>query len=186
MPIAHYEHVERQQIKAVFLGKRTHRAALHVPFKGRPNGKTLCIIGQNPSYAGEQYADKTILFLERFVFETRTDVGSILMLNLYSRIDTTKSKRTGLVTAESERHLRSAIATHDEFLVVFGQLKNQRAYRFRERVAALRPLFEGKTVSKFDIDTSYAAHPGNKLITYSRFSLGLAPYDFSDAGQAVP
>jgi hypothetical protein len=177
-PVEHFEHVDQPRIEALFLGQGQHRASLRLPFKGRPHGKTLCIIGQYPSYAGQQYADKTIHFLERFVFETRTDVGSILMLNLYSRIDTTKSRRTGPITASSERHLRSVIAEHDEFLVVFGQLKNERAYRFRERAAALRPLFEGKTVSKSG--TGYAAHPGNKLITYSRFGLGLAPYDFSD------
>ncbi len=172
--------MDQPRIEAVFLGQGKHRATLRLPFKGRPRGKTLCIIGQNPSYAGEQHADKTIHFLERFVFENRADVGCILMLNLYSRIDTTKSKRTGLITADSERHLRSAIAAHDEFLVVFGQLKNQRAYRFRERAATLRPLFAGKTICKFGVGTPYAAHPGNKFITYSRFGLGLDPYDFSD------
>ena len=101
-------------------------------------------------------------------------------LNLFSLIDTKKNGSAKASTARSDRLLRDAIRDHDEFLIVFGKLGTQGAYRFKDR--ALRDLFLGKIVHRIDIGEriDYAPHPGNRRITYSRFDHPLAVYDFVD------
>ena len=69
-----------------------------------------------------------------------------------------------------------------EFLVLFGKLRNQRQYRFRDRATELRSHFAGKVVLKIDIGTPYAPHPGNRQIHYSNLSFGVSPYEFADLG----
>ena len=100
--------------------------------------------------------------------------------NLYSLVDTRKDQRLAPTTAESDRYLKKAIVDHDEFLIIFGKLKRQGVFTFRERAIELLPFFRGKSVNKMDIGTPYAPHPGNRTITYSRCDIPLAPHDFSD------
>lgn len=151
---------------------------LHLPFLDRPSGKTLCVVGQNPSLANAVHADKTVQFIEKFVFERLPHISKILMLNLYSRIDTKKDKTAAPNDPICDLALRKAIVEHNEFLVVFGKLKNERTYRFRDRAAELSPLFAGKIVHKIDIGTLYAPHPGNPKICYSNLSCSVTRYDF--------
>ena len=151
---------------------------LHLPFLDRPSGKTLCVVGQNPSLANADHADQTVHYIERFVFERFPHVSKILMLNLYSRIDTKKDKTATPNDPICDLALRKAIAENNEFLVVFGQLKNQHVYRFRERAAELSTLFAGKIVHKIDIGAPYAPHPGNPKICYSNLSFGITSYEF--------
>jgi hypothetical protein len=151
---------------------------LHLPFLDRPFCKTLCVVGQNPSLANADRADKTVQYIERFVFERLPHIGKILMLNLYSRIDTKKDQTAAPNDPICDLELRKAIAENNEFLVVFGQLKNQGVYRFRDRAAELSNLFAGKVVHKIDIGTLYAPHPGNPKICYSNVSFGITPYEF--------
>lgn len=179
MKVPHFEHVDSSRIQARFSSCNLHRATLLIPFKGRTEGKRLCIVGQNPSAANEQYADKTIQFLERYVYEKLLEYNQILMLNLYSRVDTKKTESCEVNHDECETLLHEAIALNTDFLFVFGKLKNQRAYKFPERVRELQPLFEGKNLYKLDIQTAYAPHPGNRAIYYHNTDLTLAPYAFS-------
>jgi hypothetical protein len=178
--VPHYEMVNLANIRAEFFSDMQHRATLHIPFAERAGDRTLCIIGQNPSNADERNADKTVNFLERYVFEKLPKYSQILMLNLYSRIDTKKSETSELNHSYCEYLLQEAICKHQDFLVVFGALKNQGAYCFPSRVNDILPLFDGKNVFKFDIGTNYAPHPGNPKILYCNLNIKLARYDFSD------
>lgn len=180
MTVPHFHEVDLTRTHAVFSADAQHRSLLRLPFLSRPDGRTLCVVGQNPSYANTQNADKTVRYIEELVFDRLPLVGQILMLNLYSRIDTTKDKTTNPNDQDCDRALRQAILENDAFLVVFGKLKNQRVYRFRDRAAELRKLFAGKTVLKIDLGTAYAPHPGNWKIRYSNYSFGIRDYDFSD------
>lgn len=178
--IRHFDKVELDGIQAQFFADRQHRATLLIPFVDRKTGRTICVIGQNPSEADEQNADKTIRYLEQYIFERLPQYDRMLMLNLYSRVDTRKIEASNLNHQSCEQVLRSSIAAHQDFLMVFGQLKNQRSYRFPERVRELKPAFEGKRVHKLDIGTTYAPHPGNSAILYHNFVPEIAPYDFGD------
>ena len=171
MKVPHFEHVDSSRIQAKFSSCNRHRATLLIPFHGRNEGKRLCIVGQNPSAANEHHADKTINFLERYVFEKLHEYNQILMLNLYSRIDTKKIEASEVNHDECDVLLRDAIASNNDFLFVFGKLKNQRANKFSERVRELQPLFKGKATYKLDIKTAYAPHPGNRAIYYHNTNL---------------
>ena len=69
--------------------------------------------------------------------------------------------------------------------MVFGDLRNERAYKFPERARALQPLFVGKNVYKFDVGVAYAPHPGNRRILYHNYSVSLVKYDFGDLAPAI-
>lgn len=178
MTIPHYDKVDISQIEAVFSSDSEHRSMLHLPFLDRPSGKVLCVVGQNPSLANADYADKTIRYIEMFVFERMPHIGKIVMLNLYSRIDTKKDKTAAPNDPNCDLALRKAIAENNEFLFIFGELRNKRVYRFSDRAAELSKLFTGKTIHKIDIGATYAPHPGNPKICYSNLSFGITRYDF--------
>lgn len=180
MLVPHFEQVDLARVEAVFTRDGQHRARLKIPFLLRESGRTLCIVGQNPSKANAEFADRTIRFLERFVFERMQGFGQILMLNVYSRIDTPKKCTDNLNDEDCECALRDSIRDNNEFLMAFGKLKNEGAYRFPDRASELRPLFKGKDVYKFDIGADFAPHPGNPKILYRNFDVGIASYNFSD------
>ncbi|TFZ05660.1 DUF1643 domain-containing protein [Ramlibacter henchirensis] len=176
-PVPHFEQVDLERVRAVFVRGRTHRALLKIPFRHRPPASTLCLVGQNPSDAGEEHADKTVRYLERYVHERLPQYGAMLMLNLYTRVD--KRKEFGDVEhPQADRILRCAIRRHQDFLFVFGQLKNEGKYRFPERLRQLQPLFIGKNLLQFDLATDFPPHPGNAKILYSKLDVGLKPFLF--------
>ena len=61
-----------------------------------------------------------------------------------------------------------------------GKLRNQRSYKFPERMRTLRPLFAGKNVYKFNVGVDYAPHPGNRAILYRNAEIPLIRYNFAD------
>lgn len=182
MNIKHYEKVDQDKItiekEKVLL--EDHRYQLLIPFKNRKRTKTLCVIGQNPSCADDKTADKTICYLEKYVYEKMTDVGQIMMLNLYSLIDTKKVRVEQIDNEKNEKWLLEQIGKHHDFLIVFGQLKNKKAFRFREAAKMLHPVLQGKHLLKIDIGTLYAPHPGNPKLLYSNINVGLNAYEFLD------
>ena len=182
MIIEHYEKVDLDNItietEQILLER--HRYHLTIPFKDRKSAKTLCVIGQNPSCADAKVADKTIRYLEKYVYEKMTDVGQIMMLNLYSLIDTKKVRVGRINNEENEKRLLEQIGKHHDFLIVYGQLKNKKAFRFRDSAKTLQPLLHGKNLLKFDIGTLYAPHPGNRKIYYNNLNVGLSAYKFLD------
>jgi hypothetical protein len=52
-----------------------------------PTGKTVCVVMQNPSYAGEDVADKSVQFMEKVVFQKGlaefTDVRRLIVVNQF-------------------------------------------------------------------------------------------------------
>lgn len=183
--IRHFDKVELDGVHAEFFADRQHRATLLIPFVERKTGRTICVIGQNPSEADEKNADKTIRYLEQYIFEKLPQFDRMLMLNLYSRVDTRKKETLNLNHQTCEQVLRSSIAAQQDFLMVFGQLKNQRSYRFQERVRELRPMFAGKRIYKLDIGTKFAPHPGNSAIFYRNFAPKITSYDFGDVTNLI-
>lgn len=176
-PVPHYEAVDLDGLRAIFVRGRTHRALLKIPFRDRPPGPTLCVVGQNPSDAGENHADKTVRYLERYVHSKLPQYAGMLMLNLYTRVDKRK-ELCDVAHSQADRILRCAIRAHQDFLFVFGKVKNQRAYRFRDRLAELEPLFPGKNILQLDLGTDYPPHPRNSQILYQNFDVALKPFRF--------
>ncbi len=66
-----YEHIDGVEVTAQFSqeGDKRFRYRLEINLvDAPPNGKSVCAVMQNPSYAGEDVADKSVQFLEKVVF----------------------------------------------------------------------------------------------------------------------
>lgn len=178
--VPHFEYVDLQNVRSCFFDERSHRAYLKIPFLGDRGTRTLCVIGQNPSAADEREADKTIRYLEELVFSRLPEYRQIIVLNLYSQVDTSKTEDAPPLHLECARIFGGILADESDFLVVFGKLENRRHYKFQDRAREIEPLLRSKRVFKLDVGTLYAPHLGNSKIIYSNYNLGFAPYTFSD------
>lgn len=178
--VYHFAKVDIENIKVKFTNDLNHRAFLEIPFLNRKTENTLCIIGQNPSSAGKEFADRTILYLEKFVYEKLPKYSKIVVINLYSRIDTNKNNNEDLLREECTKYFDKIIDQHHDFLIVFGQLKNDRAFKFVDKARELRLKLIGKNIYKLDIGSDYAPHPRNKKIFYGNYSYSLVKYNFED------
>ena len=185
-PVPHYEYVDLPNVESRFFDERTHRAYLKIPFLGDRGTQSLCIIGQNPSAADEHEADSTIRYLEELVFLRHAKYRQIIVLNLYSQVDTSKTADAPALHPECAKIFEGITADESDFLVVFGKLKNHRHYRFQDRAREIEPLLRSKHVFKLDIGTPYAPHPGNPKFIYSNFNLDFSQYTFSDIKNGNP
>ncbi|MBS3911248.1 MAG: DUF1643 domain-containing protein [Hydrogenophaga sp.] len=170
--VLHSEQIDLASVRAEFFDNRRHRGSLFLPFSQR-TGRTLCIIGQNPSDADERCADKTIRYLENLIYDTQPQYGALLVLNLYSRVDTQKSATEDLLHARCAKILDTAIQRHEDILLVYGKLRVQGAYDFPDRARAVAAQLNFKNVFKLDIGTKYFPHPGNPKILYRNFNVPL-------------
>jgi len=178
MEVLHFDKVDRENIKVVFTEDRLHRSSLTVPFFERDGEKALCIIGQNPSNANEVHADKTLRYLEQFVFQNLPEYSEIIMLNLYSRIDTKKDEITDLERDETKEKFFDHLEEYSDFLLVFGKSKNEGVYKFPDKATEAIDKLSGKNVFKIDIgaNTSYPPHPGNPEILYRNYDCGVVSF----------
>ncbi|MGG2298321.1 DUF1643 domain-containing protein [Aeromonas veronii] len=176
MTICHFYKVDLSNISDKFTTDGQHRSLLEIPLLNRTSNNVICIIGQNPSTANAQHADKTLHYLERYVYEKLPQYSKIIMLNLYSRLDTNKSATTDLLRLDCERVFRKTIQKNTDFLIVFGQLKNQGAYKFVKKAKLLKKHLTGKNIYKIDIGTGYAPHPGNTEIYYGNYCHGVTSH----------
>lgn len=181
MTVKHIDAVDLKNIKAEFSSDKRHRYSLLIPMKNRTGTKTLCVIGQNPSYASELSADKTIRYIETYVFHNMPNFSKILILNLYTRVDTQKDENDDLLADDYSAYLNKIVSHHEDYLIVYGKLNNLGNYRFTDKAKELKKLLKGKNVMKFDVTgADYAPHPGNPKIMYHNTSIGLKQYSFID------
>ncbi|HFQ5022895.1 TPA: DUF1643 domain-containing protein [Vibrio vulnificus] len=172
MRIEHFYKVDNARIIADLSDDNKHRVSLTIPLLDRSTNKTLCIIGQNPSKANQLCADKTLHFLERFVYERMPQYSKIVMLNLYTRFDTAKEFKVDLLRLDSERKVRRILKENTDFLLVFGKLKNQGGYKFPKKFSHFKHHLMGKNNYIIGVDgiNDYAPHPGNKDIYYGNYT----------------
>ncbi len=180
-PIPHFDRIEKAGIEAQFFDGHKHRASLYLPFSGRRTNRTLCVIGQNPSAAGEQNADKTIRYLEELIYRNHPEYTSLLVLNLYSRVDTAKSETVELLNPQCVQVFDKALQAHQDFLLVYGKLRNEGAYKFPDRAIEVAKQLKSKNVFKLGLNTRYPPHPGNPKILYSNYNICLVPLSHDGA-----
>jgi len=179
-PVPHFECVDIANVESLFFESRTHRAYLKIPFSGKRGSETLCIIGQNPSSADEEYADKTIHYLEKLIYQKYVQYRQLIVLNLYSQVDTDKSKLDNALHNDCEIIFEEIINHERSFLIVCGALTNKKPYFFRDRVSQIQSLLQDKRVYKLNLCTKYAPHPGNPRILYKNFNIELSLHLFDD------
>lgn len=178
--IPHFKKVDLNGIKADFSEDRSHRASLYIPFTERSFNRVLIVVGQNPSYANEIEADKTLRYVEEYVFRNLPEFSAILMLNLYSVIDTRKEKTQDLIREEIDKKVFTLLASLPDIMFVTGMLYKQGAYDFPNRMRQFSRVIRGKNILKIDIESKYPPHPGNSKIVYKNLSHPISQYVFED------
>jgi len=95
--------------------------------------KTACVVMQNPSYAGEEEADKTVQFMEKNVFEQGltefNGVERLIVVNQFARIQT--NDFAGLpyeIGTQNDNSIEAALKESEIIIIGWGS-----SNRFVER-----------------------------------------------------
>ena len=121
-----YRHLSGIDAKAEFSGDGKFRYTLTLTDLRRPSGKTVCVIMQNPSTAGEHLADKSVHFLENLIFEKGlsefSGVNRCVVVNQFARVQTKgfEGNETD-IGVENDRHLKAAIRASEVILIAWGK-----------------------------------------------------------------
>jgi len=121
-------------VTAYFSKDHRYRFKLEIILNNKLAGiKTACVIMQNPSYAGEDVADKSVQFMEKIVFEKGlkefNGVRRLIVINLFAFIQTNKFE--GLpeeIGAENNRAIKNALKESEIVIIGWGS-----GNKFKER-----------------------------------------------------
>lgn len=138
-----YQHIKNVSVTAQFAweGEVRYRYRLEVV---QPNvtGKTVCVVMQNPSYASEDVADKSVQFMEKVVFEKGLPefdgVSRLIVVNQFARIQTNGFR--GLpeeIGGRNDAAIREALQESDIVVLGWGS-----SNRFEERKAYVLGLLQ--------------------------------------------
>ena len=88
-----YLHIKGVSVKADFSAEDEvlYRYRLEIQKDGAPrSARTVCAIMQNPSYAGEEIADKSVQFLEKNILQLDLpefqNVGRLIIVNQFAQL----------------------------------------------------------------------------------------------------
>lgn len=133
-----YEHIDGVAVAAQFSWENDmrYRYRLEILLKdAAPTGKTVCVVMQNPSYAGEDVADKSVQFMEKVVFMKGLPefegVRRLIVVNQFARIQTNHFQ--GLpheIGALNDAAIKHALYESDIVILGWGSTN-----RFEERKA---------------------------------------------------
>ena len=87
--------------------------------------KTACVVMQNPSYAGELIADKSVQFMEKNVFERGlaefAEVGRLIVVNQFAFIQTNAFKgEPNEIGPGNNRAIKEALCESDIVIIAWG------------------------------------------------------------------
>ena len=161
-----YEHIDGVLATAQFAweGDLRYRYRLEIVLKDAdPTGKTACVVMQNPSYANEHVADKSVQFMEKVVFKKGLPefegVRRLIVVNQFARIQTNDFQ--GLpheIGALNDAAIQDAL--HESDIVILGWGS---ANRFEERksfVLGLLGEMKQKTLFKTRMHPSRGLYDG--------------------------
>ena len=161
-----YKHIDGVSVAAQFsLENEMHyRYRLEINLKdARPNAKTACVVMQNPSYAGEDVADKSVQFMEKVVFKKGLpefkDVHRLIVINQFAYIQTTDFQ--GLphhVGASNDAEIKRALDESEIVILAWGS-----GNRFEERKAFVHSLLgkmKNKTIFRTKMHPSRGRYEG--------------------------
>ena len=161
-----YKHIPNVIAKAEFEteGSALYRYRLEIIRVGAGESpKTACVVMQNPSYAGEEYADKSVQFMEKVVFERAlpefNGIERLIVVNLFARVQT-----TGFVGYPSNVGSRNNKAIENAFresnIIVIGWGTSNRFEHRKSFVLALLAHMTGKKVYRTRMHPSRGRYDG--------------------------
>ena len=123
-----HEHIEGVAVRAQFTEENglSYRNRLEITLRGASaQGKTACVVMQNPSYAGENVADKSVQFMEKVVFQKKLPefegVRRLIVVNQFARIQTHRFQ--GLPHEIGEKNnaaIKAAFRESDMIIIGWG------------------------------------------------------------------
>lgn len=161
-----YKHILGVSVSAQFAGEGElrYRYRLEVILNDADGpGKTACVVMQNPSYAGEDVADKSVQFMEKVVFERGLpefrDVRRLIVVNQFARIQTNDFQ--GLpheIGPLNDSAIRDALDEAD--IVIIGWGTSNRFEARKAFVLGLLSEMKHKTVFKTRMHPSRGRYEG--------------------------
>ena len=161
-----YEHIDGVAVTAQFAweGELRYRYRLEIALKDAAHtGKTACIVMQNPSYANEHVADKSVQFMEKVVFRKGLPefegVRRLIVVNQFAHIQTNDFQ--GLpheIGVLNDAAIKDALYESDIVILGWGS-----ANRFDERKAFVLGLLgemKQKTLFKTRMHPSRGRYEG--------------------------
>jgi hypothetical protein len=120
-----YRHLGGLNISATFDDDQLFRYRLEVLKADINEGKTVCAIMQNPSYADEDIADKSVNFLERLIFSGNVPVFSrvkrLIIVNQFAFVQTNDFKGgQATIGTKNMCYIGDAITESDIVLIAWG------------------------------------------------------------------
>ena len=127
------------------------------------SAKTACVVMQNPSYAGEEVADKSVQFMEKNVFELDlpefAGVERLIVVNQFARVQT--NDFAGLASdigAKNNKAIESAL--HESEIIIIGWGVSNRFEARKSFVLGLLKNMPGKRLYKTRMHPSRGKYAG--------------------------
>jgi hypothetical protein len=144
--VMRFEHIDDILVIAQFSWEREmrYRYRLEITLiNSAPTGKTVCAVMQNPSYAAEDVADKSVQFLEKVVFKKGLPdfegVRRLIVVNQFAYIQTNDFE--GLPHQIGEHNdvaIKDALTESEIVILAWGS-----SNRFQERKSYVHAMLEG-------------------------------------------
>ena len=147
-----FKHIDGVEVVALFSGDRRYRYRLQITLKpGLRGGETACVVMQNPSYANEEIADKSVQFMEKVVFEKALQefnrARRLIVVNQFAFIQTNKFK--GLVDEIGSKNNSSIKdSLRESNIIIIGWGASNRFKDRQEFVLGLLKQMKGKILFK--------------------------------------
>lgn len=120
-----FEHIPGLDISAVFSKCGNYRYLLKIRKKDSENKNSVCVILQNPSIANETYADKSVQFLEKLVFEKESKLMQACELQIVNQFAYIKTKgfegQEQQVGPLNDTYIQSALKSANLVLLAWGK-----------------------------------------------------------------
>jgi len=167
-----FKHIDSVTTSAIFSKCGLFRYILSAESKISNGKKTVCAIMQNPSDANAEFADKSVQFLERLIFEKEyeefTNVKKLIIVNQFAYIQTNDFiGAEKYIGHENEKYISDAINESDIVLIAWGS-----SNPYEERKQAINSII-AKYSEKILLQTKI--HPSRG--TYVDF---VRPYKYCD------
>ena len=121
-----YKHLPGVLVKAKFSNCKKFRYQLTIKNTTKTSGNSLCVIMQNPSVANAKFADKSVQFLEKLIFEKEVElfrnVKTITVVNQFAYVQTNGFVGSpNKIGKENDNFIRQAIQDSDIVIVAWGK-----------------------------------------------------------------
>lgn len=149
-----------------------YKLEISKPLADNAVGNTVCAIMQNPSYANEDIADKSVIFLEQLIFEKGIDafngVNKLIIINQFAFVQTNGFEGSDdKIGPENDTVITQVINDSDIIIIAWGATNN---YNDRKNFIN-RILLQEPNQSKTKFETK--KHPSRGF--YNNFLTNYTP-----------